>query len=60
MWNNSKSLIKYTWEKITACNIVEVEPHTGVIGKVAVTCRYQLMIEIFKIVLMEEKSLRAL
>ncbi|XP_074725552.1 deleted in lung and esophageal cancer protein 1 [Strix uralensis] len=31
MWNNSKSLIKYTWEKIMACDIMEVEPHTGVI-----------------------------
>ncbi|NXJ82494.1 DLEC1 protein, partial [Trogon melanurus] len=32
MWNNSKSLIKYTWEKITSCDITEVEPYTGVIG----------------------------
>ncbi|NXN21972.1 DLEC1 protein, partial [Nycticryphes semicollaris] len=32
MWNNSKSLIKYTWEKIIACDdIMEVEPHTGII-----------------------------
>uniref|UniRef100_A0A8C3XXP0 DLEC1 cilia and flagella associated protein n=1 Tax=Catharus ustulatus TaxID=91951 RepID=A0A8C3XXP0_CATUS len=31
LWNNSKSLIKYTWEKIMACEIMEVEPCTGVI-----------------------------
>uniref|UniRef100_A0A8C3SZP0 DLEC1 cilia and flagella associated protein n=1 Tax=Chelydra serpentina TaxID=8475 RepID=A0A8C3SZP0_CHESE len=31
MWNNSKSSIKYTWGKISACDIVEVEPHTGVL-----------------------------
>ncbi|NXB80464.1 DLEC1 protein, partial [Donacobius atricapilla] len=31
LWNNSKTLIKYTWEKILACEIMEVEPHTGVI-----------------------------
>ncbi|NWI49999.1 DLEC1 protein, partial [Calyptomena viridis] len=32
MWNNSKSLIKYRWEKITPCEILEVLPDTGVIG----------------------------
>ncbi|XP_067386498.1 deleted in lung and esophageal cancer protein 1-like [Emydura macquarii macquarii] len=31
MWNNSKSSIKYTWGKISVCDIVEVEPHTGVL-----------------------------
>ncbi|XP_071416735.1 deleted in lung and esophageal cancer protein 1 [Pithys albifrons albifrons] len=31
LWNNSKSLIKYTWEKIMACEIMEVVPQTGVI-----------------------------
>ncbi|NXC06644.1 DLEC1 protein, partial [Orthonyx spaldingii] len=31
LWNNSKTLIKYTWEKIMACEIMEVEPRTGVI-----------------------------
>ncbi|XP_075778976.1 deleted in lung and esophageal cancer protein 1 isoform X2 [Pelodiscus sinensis] len=31
MWNNSKSSIKYSWGKISACDIVEVEPHTGVL-----------------------------
>ncbi|NWI98515.1 DLEC1 protein, partial [Crypturellus undulatus] len=31
MWNYSKSSIKYTWEKIIACDIVEVEPYTGFI-----------------------------
>ncbi|NXK88434.1 DLEC1 protein, partial [Formicarius rufipectus] len=31
LWNNSKSLIKYAWEKITACEIMEVVPQTGVI-----------------------------
>ncbi|NXC46130.1 DLEC1 protein, partial [Penelope pileata] len=31
MWNNSKSLIKYTWEKITTCTIIEVEPFAGAI-----------------------------
>ncbi|KAF4800195.1 Deleted in lung and esophageal cancer protein 1 [Turdus rufiventris] len=29
--NNSTTLIKYTWEKIMACEIMEVEPCTGVI-----------------------------
>ncbi|NXI71666.1 DLEC1 protein, partial [Anseranas semipalmata] len=43
MWNNSKSLIKYTWEKITACDIVEVEPHTGVIDKNK-CCEFELTI----------------
>ncbi|XP_072184617.1 deleted in lung and esophageal cancer protein 1 [Excalfactoria chinensis] len=33
MWNNSKSLIKYTWENTTDCAIMEVEPRTGVIGR---------------------------
>ncbi|NWU92194.1 DLEC1 protein, partial [Upupa epops] len=32
MWNYSKSVIKYTWEKIVTCGILEVEPHTGLIG----------------------------
>ncbi|NXT69954.1 DLEC1 protein, partial [Chaetops frenatus] len=31
LWNNSKTLIKYRWEKIVACEIMEVEPCTGVI-----------------------------
>ncbi|XP_059725514.1 deleted in lung and esophageal cancer protein 1 [Haemorhous mexicanus] len=31
LWNNSETLIKYTWEKITDCEIIEVEPRTGVI-----------------------------
>ncbi|XP_006890716.1 PREDICTED: deleted in lung and esophageal cancer protein 1 [Elephantulus edwardii] len=31
MWNNSKSPIRYTWEKISDCHIVEVEPCAGVI-----------------------------
>ncbi|NXQ13304.1 DLEC1 protein, partial [Peucedramus taeniatus] len=31
LWNNSKTLINYTWEKITDCEIIEVEPRTGVI-----------------------------
>ncbi|KFV90050.1 Deleted in lung and esophageal cancer protein 1, partial [Eurypyga helias] len=43
MWNNSKSLIKYTWEKIITCDIVEVEPHTGVIDMNA-CCEFQLTI----------------
>uniref|UniRef100_A0A8B9SFV6 DLEC1 cilia and flagella associated protein n=1 Tax=Anas platyrhynchos TaxID=8839 RepID=A0A8B9SFV6_ANAPL len=43
MWNNSKSLIKYTWEKITACDIVEVEPHTGVID-MNECCEFELTI----------------
>ncbi|KAI1242552.1 Deleted in lung and esophageal cancer protein 1, partial [Lamprotornis superbus] len=30
LWNNSKTLIKYTWEKITASEIMEVEPCTDV------------------------------
>uniref|UniRef100_A0A8B9CT20 DLEC1 cilia and flagella associated protein n=1 Tax=Anser brachyrhynchus TaxID=132585 RepID=A0A8B9CT20_9AVES len=43
MWNNSKSLIKYTWEKIAACDIVEVEPHTGVID-MNKCCEFELTI----------------
>ncbi|RLW11481.1 hypothetical protein DV515_00001295 [Chloebia gouldiae] len=31
LWNNSKTLIKYTWEIIADCVIIEVEPRTGVI-----------------------------
>ncbi|KAM6177157.1 deleted in lung and esophageal cancer protein 1 [Erethizon dorsatum] len=31
MWNNSKSPIRYMWEKISDCHIIEVEPCTGVI-----------------------------
>ncbi|NWS70724.1 DLEC1 protein, partial [Crotophaga sulcirostris] len=31
MWNNSKSLIKYTWEKIIPCDIKAVEPYSGII-----------------------------
>ncbi|NXW83647.1 DLEC1 protein, partial [Alopecoenas beccarii] len=43
MWNNSKSLIKYTWEKIIACDILEVEPHTGVI-EMNKCCEFELAI----------------
>ncbi|XP_006869246.1 PREDICTED: deleted in lung and esophageal cancer protein 1 [Chrysochloris asiatica] len=31
MWNHSKSPIKYMWEKISDCHIIEVEPCTGAI-----------------------------
>ncbi|KYO47006.1 deleted in lung and esophageal cancer protein 1 isoform B [Alligator mississippiensis] len=31
MWNNSKSSVKYSWGKISECDILEVEPHTGFI-----------------------------
>ncbi|XP_023575563.1 deleted in lung and esophageal cancer protein 1 isoform X2 [Octodon degus] len=31
MWNNSKSPIRYMWEKISDCHIIEVEPCRGVI-----------------------------
>ncbi|XP_031199862.1 deleted in lung and esophageal cancer protein 1 isoform X2 [Mastomys coucha] len=31
MWNNSKSPIRYMWEKVSHCHIIEVEPCTGVI-----------------------------
>ncbi|XP_076773714.1 deleted in lung and esophageal cancer protein 1 isoform X1 [Arvicanthis niloticus] len=31
MWNNSKSPIRYMWEKLSHCHIIEVEPCTGVI-----------------------------
>ncbi|XP_037004212.2 deleted in lung and esophageal cancer protein 1 isoform X2 [Artibeus jamaicensis] len=31
MWNNSKSCIRYTWEKISDCHIIEVEPCSGTI-----------------------------
>ncbi|XP_071661471.1 deleted in lung and esophageal cancer protein 1 isoform X4 [Patagioenas fasciata] len=43
MWNNSKSLIKYTWEKIITCDILEVEPHTGVI-EMNKCCEFELAI----------------
>ncbi|NXC55181.1 DLEC1 protein, partial [Aleadryas rufinucha] len=43
LWNNSKTLIKYTWETITACVIMEVEPHTGVID-VNECCEFVLAI----------------
>ncbi|XP_053845951.1 LOW QUALITY PROTEIN: deleted in lung and esophageal cancer protein 1 [Vidua macroura] len=43
LWNNSKTLIKYTWEKITDCDIIEVDPHTGVIG-VNKCCEFVLAI----------------
>ncbi|KAM6169230.1 deleted in lung and esophageal cancer protein 1 [Rhynchocyon petersi] len=31
MWNHSRSPIRYTWEKISDCHIIEVEPCTGII-----------------------------
>ncbi|NXY45957.1 DLEC1 protein, partial [Ceuthmochares aereus] len=43
MWNNSKSLIKYTWEKIVSCDIMEVEPCTGFIGTNE-CCEFELLI----------------
>uniref|UniRef100_A0A8C3QGP1 DLEC1 cilia and flagella associated protein n=1 Tax=Cyanoderma ruficeps TaxID=181631 RepID=A0A8C3QGP1_9PASS len=43
LWNNSKTLIKYTWEKITACEIIEIEPRTGVID-VNKCCEFVLAI----------------
>ncbi|NXB92103.1 DLEC1 protein, partial [Vidua chalybeata] len=43
LWNNSKTLIKYTWEKIMDCDIIEVEPHTGVID-VNKCCEFVLAI----------------
>ncbi|KFP20300.1 Deleted in lung and esophageal cancer protein 1, partial [Egretta garzetta] len=43
MWNNSKSLIKYTWEKIILCDIVEVVPHTGFID-MNKCCEFELAI----------------
>ncbi|NXS95285.1 DLEC1 protein, partial [Jacana jacana] len=43
MWNNSKSLVKYTWETVMPCDIVEVEPHTGVID-VNKCCEFELVI----------------
>ncbi|NXC99176.1 DLEC1 protein, partial [Certhia familiaris] len=43
LWNNSKTLIKYTWERITACEIMEVDPHTGVID-VNKCCEFVLAI----------------
>ncbi|NWR84613.1 DLEC1 protein, partial [Furnarius figulus] len=43
LWNNSKSLIKYTWEKITACEIMEVVPQTGVID-VNKCCEFEVAI----------------
>ncbi|NXE41313.1 DLEC1 protein, partial [Ptilorrhoa leucosticta] len=43
LWNNSRTLIKYTWETITASEIMEVEPHTGVID-VNKCCEFVLAI----------------
>ncbi|NXF77494.1 DLEC1 protein, partial [Sclerurus mexicanus] len=43
LWNNSKSLIKYTWEKIKACEIMEVVPQTGVID-VNKCCEFEVAI----------------
>ncbi|NWH63557.1 DLEC1 protein, partial [Geococcyx californianus] len=43
MWNNSKSLIKYTWDKIIPSDIMEVEPHTGVIDTNE-CCEFELVI----------------
>uniref|UniRef100_A0A8C3I068 DLEC1 cilia and flagella associated protein n=1 Tax=Chrysemys picta bellii TaxID=8478 RepID=A0A8C3I068_CHRPI len=41
MWNNSKSSIKYTWGKISVRDIVEVEPHTGVLDA-SEFCEFEL------------------
>ncbi|NXO79413.1 DLEC1 protein, partial [Sitta europaea] len=43
LWNKSKTFIKYTWERITTCEIMEVEPPTGVIG-VNKCCEFVLAI----------------
>ncbi|NXT81600.1 DLEC1 protein, partial [Zapornia atra] len=43
MWNNSKSLIKYTWEKIIPGDILEVEPRTGIID-MNKCCEFELII----------------
>ncbi|NXS36877.1 DLEC1 protein, partial [Pomatostomus ruficeps] len=43
LWNNSRTLIKYTWEKIMACEIMEVEPRSGVID-VNKCCEFVLAI----------------
>ncbi|NXG63044.1 DLEC1 protein, partial [Hemiprocne comata] len=43
MWNNSKSLIKYTWQKIIASDIMEVEPHSGIID-MNKCCEFELII----------------
>ncbi|NXN46507.1 DLEC1 protein, partial [Rhinoptilus africanus] len=43
MWNNSKSPIKYTWEKIMPCDIMEVEPRTGIID-MNKCCEFELAV----------------
>ncbi|NXX45835.1 DLEC1 protein, partial [Tricholaema leucomelas] len=43
MWNNSKSSIRYTWEKILSCDIIEVEPHTGIIDSSS-CCEFELAV----------------
>ncbi|XP_009952310.1 PREDICTED: deleted in lung and esophageal cancer protein 1, partial [Leptosomus discolor] len=43
MWNNSKSSIKYTWERIIPSDIVEVVPHTGIID-MNKCCEFELAI----------------
>lgn len=32
MWNNSKSLIQFQWDRLSDCHIMEVEPPMGEIG----------------------------
>lgn len=39
-----------------ACDIMEVEPHTGIIGKVSVTCKHQSVTEIFELVSVEKSQ----
>uniref|UniRef100_A0ABM5GMR3 Deleted in lung and esophageal cancer protein 1 isoform X2 n=1 Tax=Pogona vitticeps TaxID=103695 RepID=A0ABM5GMR3_9SAUR len=33
MYNNSKSPVTFIWEKISECDILEVEPHSGLLGE---------------------------
>jgi len=33
MWNHSKSIIHFEWERIVDTHVIEVEPSTGEIGQ---------------------------
>ncbi|NXN91997.1 DLEC1 protein, partial [Rhinopomastus cyanomelas] len=43
MWNYSKSEIKFTWEKMETCGILEVEPRTGRID-IGNCCEFELAV----------------
>ncbi|KAM4689079.1 deleted in lung and esophageal cancer protein 1 [Discoglossus pictus] len=42
MWNNSKSVIRYKWENIADCHIIQIEPYSGEIGPYRF-CEFELL-----------------